>query len=295
MTTASVIYHMEWLIDNLDHDHPLFSTELFRIYAGRPFNELVECHNWKPGDVMRATGIPPHVHILLNSSQMMDNFRALPDLVCAKVVQELEDRNQLFRNASRDEIQHIIMTCVQNALGFRPQNERAQNAEPAVAVARGVHPQIYYSGTSKASRLPPDFTLPTGNLLHAWMAYCCWDDRRNIPPLRAVFGHELRRDFSARFASYRTLMEAIVNKAVEQHVWVDSTDPVVVKNILNRVDLSEILPTTTPSGRVRRLDQIKWTTLVNDFYALRQQSQQGNIQPEADGDDDNETDDEHDP
>ena len=69
----------------------------------------------------------------------------------------------------------------------------------------------------------------------------------------------------------------------------------MVKNILNRVDLSEILPTTTPSGRVRRLDQIKWTTLVNDFYALRQQSQQGNVQPEADGDDDNETDDEHDP
>ena len=60
MTTASVIYHMEWLKDHLEDAHPLFSTDLFRMVVDRPFSETVESRVWKPGDVMRATGIPPH-------------------------------------------------------------------------------------------------------------------------------------------------------------------------------------------------------------------------------------------
>ena len=66
-------------------------------------------------------------------------------------------------------------------------------------------------------------------------------------------------------------------KAVEQGLWVESIDPVVEKNILSMIDPSEILPTTTPTGLSRRLDQIKWITLANDFYVLRHQYQQGNV------------------
>jgi len=79
-------------------------------------------------------------------------------------------------------------------------------------------------------------------------------------------------------------------KAIEQNVWVDPTDPVVAKNVLERVDLSEVIPTKTATGRPRRLDQVRWTTLVNDFYALRQKSQQQhNLEqplPMSDDDDD---------
>jgi len=294
MTTASVIYHMDWLRANLERGHPLFSTDLFRMDIGRPFSEIVECRSWKPGDVMRATGIPPHVHILLNTTEIADYSKTIPDAVCAKVVRELEDRNELFRNASRDEIRQMITDCVQNALGIS-QNARRPNEQP-VAAAKDSHPQFYYSGISKASRLPPDFQLPTGNLQKAWVAYCCWDDQNNIPPLRAVFGRELKRCLSARFASYRTLMEAIANKAVEQGLWIESTDPVVVKDILDKVDLSEIIPTKTPTGRTRRLNEISWTTLVNDFYALRLKSRQGNVQQpmHVDEDDDDDKTDEDD-
>jgi len=287
MTTASVLYHVDWLKSNLDDDHPLFSTELFRIDFGRPLNQLVECRNWRPGDVLRATGVPPHVQIMLNATEIMNYSKTIPDLVCTKVVEQLEDRNQLFRNASREEIQQMITSCFQNALGM-PQNAERQIAQPVVA--KNGHPKFYYSAPTKASRIPPDFKLPTGNLQKAWVAYCCWDDQKNIPPLRAVFGHELERRHSARFASFRTLMEAIVMKAIEQNVWVDPTDPVVAKNVLERVDLSEVIPTKTATGRPRRLDQVRWTTLVNDFYALRQKSQQQhNLEqplPMSDDDDD---------
>ena len=99
-------------------------------------------------------------------------------------------------------------------------------------------------------------TLSVGNLQRAWVTYRCRNEQIKAPPLRVIFGHELKRSLSARFASNKTLMEAIVMKAVEQGLWVKSIDPAVVKNILDTEDLSEILPTTTPIGRSRRLDII---------------------------------------
>jgi len=116
MTTASVIYHMEWLKTNLEFDHPLFSIDLFRIVAERLFSEMVEYRNWKPGDVLRATGVPPHVHILLNTTELLEHQK-IPDLVSAKVAEALKERNQLFRNASKDDVRQFITDAVRNTLG----------------------------------------------------------------------------------------------------------------------------------------------------------------------------------
>ena len=62
MTTASVIYHMDWLRSNLPSGHCLLSSALFKsdLLAAAP-NDIVECHGWKPGDAEKATGIPLHV------------------------------------------------------------------------------------------------------------------------------------------------------------------------------------------------------------------------------------------
>ena len=35
MTTASVLCHRQWLVNNLPADHPLFSTSLFRMFSRR--------------------------------------------------------------------------------------------------------------------------------------------------------------------------------------------------------------------------------------------------------------------
>jgi len=271
MTTASVIYHIEWLKRNLEFGHPLFANDLFRILPDRPFSQMVECRTWKPGDVLRATGIPPHVLLLLHSSELAEAQKKIPDAVTEKFIQVLEDRNQLVRNATKEDLENLLTDCFQKALGLN-RAESQQNAQPqqtgAIQVNRA---ELYTSENKRVSRIPPDFKLPCGTLQTAWVAYCCWDDQNNIPPLRAIYGHELSRKLSARFASYRTLMEAIIQKAEEQGIWVKPTNCIVAKQILNSVDLSEIIPTKTPKGRPRRLDQLGWTTLANDYYERKQQ------------------------
>jgi len=256
---------------------------------------MVECRNWKPGDVLRATGIPPHVHILLNTTEISEHQKRIPDLVSVKVVEALEERNQLFRNASKDDVRQFIMDAVQIALGGGAQEPEilpdAQPRAPRPASAEADRPQLYLTDKNKMTRIPPDFTLPSGNLQTAWSWYCCWDDQRKIPPLRAVFGHELSRSLSARFASYRTLMEAILKEAQKQGVWEETTDPAKAKDILKHVDLSGILPVRSPGGRIRRLDQLNWTTLANDFYATRQKLLQKPPTDDPQDGDDEETDD----
>ena len=54
MITASVVYHTDWLIKNLDPSHSFFSTSFFRGGFEDDVSEMVECETWKPGDVMRA-------------------------------------------------------------------------------------------------------------------------------------------------------------------------------------------------------------------------------------------------
>jgi len=265
MTTASVIHHMKWLRENLEDDHPLFSTELFRMVPERPFLDMVECREWRPGDALQPTGIPPHVMVLLHTKQLAENYKRIPDLVAAKVVQELDQRNQLFRNASKAEIQQFIMEAVHSAMeqGSREQPADGAQLQQQPSADGALHP---YPGMK---RIPPGFKLPTSNLQTAWLNYLCWDDQRRVTPLRWIFGHELNRNLSPRFASYRTLMEAIITRAKEQGVWVETTDPIVAKRILNDVDLSDFIPTETPKGRKRRIDQLRWTTLSNDYYNYR--------------------------
>jgi len=197
----------------------------------------------------------------------------IPDLVGSKLMEDLESTNQLFRNASRDEIKSFIFHAVQAAVdNARIPPAPARPAHAASADSQNPNPQevcfpqLFLSDKNTMTRLPPDFTLPSGNLQTAWVCYLCWDKERGIPPLRAVFGGEMKRSLSGKFSMYKKLMEAIIAKAKEQNVWVEPKDPASAIDILNRVDTSEIIPRTTPSKRQRRIDQLRWTTLANGCY-----------------------------
>ena len=63
---ASIVYHEEWLRNNLHNNHPLFSTQLFTYYVNLNYfrNNIVtgigRCNKSK----MIATGIPPHLALV---------------------------------------------------------------------------------------------------------------------------------------------------------------------------------------------------------------------------------------
>jgi len=268
MTTASVLYNEEWIRTQLPPDHPFFSTALYTTDFHIPFSEMVECHTWKPGDVMKATGIPPHVSLLLNMSELLKRMNTLPDQIRQTLNQNLQQHQPFFRSASSDQVKAIMVEAFREVMA-KNRGDDDGNAAGAAPVAAPVHyPPLFLTKKNKLSRLPPDFKLPRGPLPHAWARYFCWDTKNHLPPLRSVKGCELDRKYAGRLSKYSKLMEAIVNEAKKQGVWAepDENDRNSAMAILQRIDLSKLVPGTTKSKRERRLCQLSWTTLARDLY-----------------------------
>ena len=303
MTTASVVYHMNTLLEKYltRPGHPLLSLPLFSKDYGVRLSDIVELHTWTPGDAVKATGIPPHICLLLHSKRVDDTLRALPHDLSQMIVNSLKRQGLFSRNMTAEQFKSFVAETIQNALDKcepiaslknKQQHECGQVNPPACA-----YPELYTSDDGKLSRLPPDFVLPRGSLQSAWIRYFCWDTRKRTPPLRAVFGKEMARRLSSRFARYKKLMEAIIRQAKIQNVWTaDPKDETSAAQILRQVDLSRIVPSKTHTSRVRRLDQLSWSTLANDYYSARKNYQQRDHQEQLHDDmtdeDDDMTDDE---
>ena len=65
VTTASVIYHMDTLKERFFKDgHPILLKRIFSKTYEKPIRELVEIREWKEGEGIKASGIPPHISIM---------------------------------------------------------------------------------------------------------------------------------------------------------------------------------------------------------------------------------------
>ena len=301
MTTASVVYNMKWLVDNLPPEHPIFSTNIFRRRLPLPADEMVECLEMtdigiaRQGDGFVATGIPPHVSLLISMAQLLRCMNEMPASIREMMNQRIDVQHDFLRTAPAEQVKNLLVEAFRESL-------RKDNIDPVQVQANNPAgaslPKLYFTEKNKMTRLPPDFHLPRGPLKSAWICYCCWDERRQIPPLRAVFGSEMKRSLSSRFAQYRKLMEAIVNKAKEQNVWEEPNDAEMAIRILQRVSLNEIVPITTHKHRTRRLEQLSWSTLAKDYYrtqqtlrrqlALQEDEEEGDENEQGDDDDEEE-------
>ena len=107
---ASVVYHTDFLHQNLPEDHLLFATPLYR--EANMLSDLrsrVLCRRALLSDPISPTGIPPHISLLVELTDLKESIaRIAPQLntfseeVVAGVVEELESRcmaaNQVMYN-----------------------------------------------------------------------------------------------------------------------------------------------------------------------------------------------------
>jgi len=272
MTTASVVYHTDWLIRNLEPDHCFFSTPFFRKGFDDPVDEMVECEVWKPGDVMKATGIPPHVMISLKTDVMAEQMTTFRDSISQSISQVVHDQNHAVpeRAVTLDQIDRIVSRECQriiDSIDERIHHPDENHDVHPVPDGSAALPSLYPSEKGRMTRLPENFKLPRGNLQTAWVCFCCWDKRNKIPPLRAVFGCEMKRKLASRFTRYIRLMKAIMNEAIRNGVWIEPHNEPEALHVLSSIELSNIIPYTTRQHRTRkRLDQLSWSTLANDYY-----------------------------
>jgi hypothetical protein len=97
---ASLIYHEQYLRDNLDPNHPIFTVRVFARNTLLPElrRSTILAISTSPVTSLKATEIPPHLAIATRVnriaeeiSAMMKELKALPDSIASTVVNELRE------------------------------------------------------------------------------------------------------------------------------------------------------------------------------------------------------------
>ena len=288
MTTASVLYRKQWLFDHLPRNHPLFSTTLFRMLQRQEgpsgLDKCVHCDSLRTTSQIKATGIPPHIGIMMELHSTTEVLKSLPDSLLQSLTHFIEERNMSCRPVTKDDLQSVISAEFERfwqRLGEERTDDHDHHQETddsnSAFVSASDHSLFVVDG--KLTRLPPDFTLPTGNLTNAWICYLFPDKQNGTPPLRAVFGKEVPKKFGPSFSRYKQLMEAIIEQARMQNKWSEPKDTEEALSILNSLDLSTVISSQTATNRPRRrLHELCWSTLAQNYYLSHRQPKRRRVE-----------------
>ena len=265
---------MDWLLQFLPADHPIRSTKLFKMSFDVPTAEMVECHIWAPGDIVKVTGVPPYIFSLIESSQKSKETNNLPEITAHLLVQKLEQKGSRLKNITMKQMK-AMMTDVVREILEKGHDSRGAQKQQQQAQAVTINKRRASKPSSK------DFKLPRGTLQTAWISYCCWDEQGTKPPLRTLFAKEVKGGFSPLFVKYKNLMESIVSEAMEQGIWTEPKDEKAATDLLSKVDLSEVFHIKTRSQR-SRLDRLDWESLANRLFPPKESSEASVTQDEDD-------------
>ena len=200
----------------------------------------VDCRIERPGDVLRASGVPPHVSILMKLDTITRNLNEmaiqqqqcmdrLPQQLQAIVSHELEQRaiggGSITPGAMQSILRDMGVTEVVDTLrrlgsiSLQPPPQGPASVPPAVSDSQ---PRMWMWG-GKFRRLPETFRFPCMTILSAWQLWCCGDPSHQYPP----FSHILPDDLSdsntrKRLSDFRVLMIAMEQrvKASGPSAWI---------------------------------------------------------------------------
>ena len=189
---ASLVFHKEYLRNNLHQKHPLFSTPLF---SDPSFGGLSEMILWglpTPESRLQSTGVPTLTTVLtqLRNSQnevasIVSTLHELPEEIVGKLDKKLEEKAVGYNNVTYEglgeKLREILGPMLQKD-AVQPQPALPQHARHAVVMHQwggGLH------------LVREDFALPKTGLRLAWQAYMCPNVELEQPPLRSVTARDM--------------------------------------------------------------------------------------------------------
>lgn len=278
---ASVVKHQAWLTSNLPANHRLFTTPLFR----NPdmltsLTALVECRTERSGDLIRASGIPPHTCVLMKLEkvtdrleQVYDLLEVLPTRVRDVIMEELETRAVTANTITRDGMRQLlsdfgIPDIVQRLSRLEPGTLPARAAAAAADATAASQPTLFMWG-GKFRRLPETFLFPTMTTLSAWQLWRCGDPSKGYPPFWHIHPTEDIKDPNTRkrFSDMKFLMNALEAKAKAANVWVETPTIEQANSIYSTAFPLLGLPASSETDRQRRMTQ---ATFMSTVKFLRQ-------------------------
>jgi len=268
---ASIVYHRQWLLQTMPATHPIHQTRLF----ARPdlLDQLaghVVCRRYLSGDVIRPTGIPPHVDLLCNISELGSNIdtmngtlSGLPDSVISGLRGLLEENALAARSVTPTELRATLereIASIREMLIVRletPSTASTSSTSDGVPILRSWGGRFHF--------IPEDYEIPTSCILDAWILWTTGNSAQGIPPLRKMntieFSSISKKKKFGHFKWWNSLIEQRL-EAASIHVDYEHLDSSAALTIFQESNIINAIPETTSSGRKRRKEQLSWQSAI---------------------------------
>lgn len=301
---ASVVYHAQWLQDNVPRNHPLRSTALFTDAAFlQRLRELVVCKQADPLDIMQPTGVPPAIMHLRSIEtakqeikslaemlqQQSDKSKGEADRVIAVLGEKVDnlpdvileglDVRQVESTLTPTGMRNIANEVMESsalshkldhlvaalALMSAPAQQPVANAPPPAAPE--AVPMKTYMWGGKPRLLPADFVIPTEN--HTpnlmWNLYISGNAAAGTPPLKDVAATNCPRGCYKRYCEFLQLMKLIRAEVEAKGAWEDASTSEAAARMFEVAKHVLKLPAKGPKGYAIRPEQKAWATVWKEL------------------------------
>ncbi|ETP17505.1 hypothetical protein F441_08109 [Phytophthora nicotianae CJ01A1] len=231
---ASLVYHIDFLRENLPDTHPLFQSALFANV------ELIESLRLNvdtsgSGCAIQPTGVLPHVTILTEILEARNELREeiiarkadmqkiteLQDALCGRLVTDvsklLEERVCQSGVPTCNSLADLVMKRLENvgvlqlllprddvAAGHAGLDTAVEAAEPS---AKKTSHHVYQWGGAM-HLFPEDMVLPSGTAEQALVNWCWGNTAKTLPPYRQLCPFDLsNRNQRKRLCELKFLMK----------------------------------------------------------------------------------------
>ena len=252
MCLASLVFHSDYLVQNLKNNHPLLSTLIFcnnTAMSQLKNRVIVSDSKW-----MRATGIPPHVELYRQQQQTLTAIEALPDIVTGRISRLIEEKGVSAGNITKEVLREMLQEALEQTV--------PQTTAPATTSQIGRQSSQVYYWKGKYHILPEDFKFPSIDVQGAWMLWLFGNKRLGYPCFRSISTTDLSSKSKKQTYSEWSVMMGKLEAVIMQE-----TGSGIPKKLSEEkgLELFEIGMKHLPkplSKHERRWSQIKVTTFL---------------------------------
>lgn len=265
---ASVIYHRDWLRNNLDPRHRLLRSPLFMgTDLLDSLGTRIVCDLESPDSNIKATGIPPHVMIFSRIAHMEKEVQSLksavdenPEKTRSLLMHDFDERaigaGTVTRHGLREMLDDVLQTRIDPLLRLPIGTNSINGGTSNLHNTRSLNDMLVRSVNFS---LPDSFRLVSGTPLLAFHHWCCPDESAGVPALRVLSPtHIINKKTRKRFHELNWLMMKLENSAKEKGIWDENPTAEHVNIMYGCCSDVIAVPERTGTGRKRRTGQLTW-------------------------------------
>jgi hypothetical protein len=206
---ASLVYHEDWLRENVVLEAGFFSTNLFgdadllNSLKARVISGYDSPH-------MTATGIPAHVTQIRGMSEMMEEVKGLRSIMESSVLETVDKMSEMIDGKnfqqgilSQESILNMNQAILDMGESIKDVYDCIRSGESMPTSSRingtlGLVPSpvqresLMYTWQGAIHYVPENWEMPKVNVRTGWLLWCVGKASDGIPPLRILTSHDLK-------------------------------------------------------------------------------------------------------